>query len=192
MPELEIIFEKCRQGDKLAWEALVKATQSRIYGLALFYVRDREEAADVAQEIYIRMYRHLHQVQSSAGFRSWMFTIARNCCMDRIRKIKSRPKTIGSDVLDSSPAPQETGQEHRWEAQQRKELLYRAMDQLGDQAREILLLREIQQLKLSEIAQILSLPIGTIKSRTSRARVELAKSILVLDPSYGASGGKEG
>jgi RNA polymerase sigma-70 factor (ECF subfamily) len=192
LPDLEIIFEKCRQGDKLAWEALVKTTQSRIYGLAMFYVRDPAEAEDLAQEIFIRVYRSLHQVKSSAGFRPWMFRIARNCCLDRIRRIKSRPRTIGAGAIEQAPEPNQATADQSWDAKQRKDLLYRAMDRLSEQAREILLLKEIQQLKLTEIAQILSLPIGTIKSRTSRARVELAKSILALDPSYGAPGRESG
>jgi RNA polymerase sigma-70 factor (ECF subfamily) len=190
--ELDVIFERLKQGDKLAWEALVKQSQSRIYGLAMFYVRDSGEAEDLAQEIFIKIYKNLSQVKTSAGFKPWMFSIARNCCLDRIRRLKARPQTDSGASIDDGQAAADAAQERGWDAKKRKELLYRAMEQLGEQVREILLLKEIHQLKFVEVADVLSLPVGTIKSRASRARVDLAKSILTLDPSYGARTDDEG
>ena len=99
MLDLETIFERCAAGDKLAWEALVRETQSRIYGLALFYVKDTGEAEDLAQEIFVRIYRNLHQVKESSGFRAWMFAIARNCCRDRRRRIKTSPEIQSAELI---------------------------------------------------------------------------------------------
>jgi RNA polymerase sigma-70 factor (ECF subfamily) len=185
--ELDPIIERCRRGDDLAWEALVRKTQSRVYGLALQYVRDADEASDLAQEIFIRIYRNLHKMEAGSSFLPWMVRLARNCCIDRIRRIKARPPArdivVDEDLELRSAVP---SPEQSWDSDRRKELVYQAMGSLSEQNREILLLKEIQQLKLTEIAQVLGLPVGTIKSRASRARVELAKSVLKLDPSYGA------
>ncbi len=116
-----------------------------------------------------------------------MIRLARNSCIDRIRRIKARPPArdivVDEDLELTSALP---SPEQSWDSHRRKELVYQAMGNLSEQNREILLLKEIQQLKLTEIAGMLGLPIGTIKSRASRARVELAKSVLALDPSYGA------
>ncbi len=188
MQELDPILERCRQGDNLAWEALVRRTQSRVYGLALQYVRDADEASDLAQEIFIKIYRNLDKMETGSSFLPWMVRLARNCCIDRIRRIKARPPArdivVDEDLELTSALP---SPEQSWDSDQRKELVYQAMGSLSEQNREILLLKEIQQLKLTEIAGMLGLPIGTIKSRASRARVELAKSVLALDPSYGAA-----
>jgi RNA polymerase sigma-70 factor (ECF subfamily) len=188
VPELDAILERCRQGDNLAWEALIKQTQSRVYGLALHYVRNPEEASDLAQEIFIKIYKNLNKVESGAAFVPWMIRLSRNTCIDRLRRIKARPpardQVIDEDLqlTSTAPSPEET-----WGEERRKQLVYQAMGKLSEQNREIILLKEIQQLKLTEIASMLGLPVGTIKSRASRARVELAKSVLSLDPSYGAA-----
>ncbi len=188
MQELDPILERCRRGDNLAWEALVRRTQSRVYGLALQYVRDPDEASDLAQEIFIKIYRNLHKMETGSAFLPWMIRLSRNCCIDRIRRIKARPPArdvvVDEDMELTSGAP---SPEQSWDTDRRKQLVYQAMGQLSEQNREILLLKEIQQLKLTEIAGMLGLPLGTIKSRASRARVELAKSVLELDPSYGAA-----
>ena len=188
MQELDPILERCRRGDNLAWEALVRRTQSRVYGLALQYLRDPDEAADLAQEIFIKIYRNLDKMETGSAFLPWMVRLARNCCIDRIRRIKARPPArdvvVDEDLELTSAAP---SPEQSWDTDRRKQLVYQAMGNLSEQNREILLLKEIQQLKLAEIAGMLGLPVGTIKSRASRARVELAKSVLKLDPSYGAA-----
>ncbi|MBD3868720.1 MAG: sigma-70 family RNA polymerase sigma factor [Acidobacteria bacterium] len=186
--ELDPILERCRRGDNLAWEALVRRTQSRVYGLALQYVRDPDEASDLAQEIFIKIYRNLDKMETGSAFMPWLVRLSRNCCIDRIRRIKARPPArdvvVDEDLELKSSAP---SPEQSWDTDRRKQLVYQAMGKLSEQNREILLLKEIQQLKLTEIAGMLGLPVGTIKSRASRARVELAKSVLKLDPSYGAA-----
>ncbi len=193
MTELEAIFERCKLGDALAWEALVRKTQARVFSIALFYVRDRAEAEDLAQEIFIKIYRKMHDLKESGSFLTWMIRLARNCSIDRLRRFKARPPAqdlvIDSDVELSNA---DASQEQAFDSQLRVKLLYQAMDKLSDQAREILFLKEIEQLKLTEIAEMLSLPIGTVKSRSNRARLELAKSVLALDPSYGAAAAKGG
>jgi RNA polymerase sigma-70 factor (ECF subfamily) len=180
------LLARCRQGDDLAWEALVRRYQGRVYSVAYHYMRNVEEARDAAQEVFIRIYRRLDTFHGGETFLPWMLSLARNCCIDRLRKLKVR-NPAGSVTLDDAPqiAADQPSAEDEAGARSAEKLLYRALDRLSDKNREIILLKEIQGLKLEEIAEMLSLPIGTVKSRSNRARVELARKVRVLDPSYG-------
>ncbi len=187
MLDVSDLIERCRQDDDLAWEALVRRTQGRVYAVAYSYMRNREEARDAAQEIFIKVYRGLHTLQGDDVFMPWLLRLARNCCIDRLRRLKVRTPEIDVAVEDapeipaSGPSPEATSIQG-----DRVELLYRALDELSDQSREIIQMKDIQELKLSEIAEMLSLPLGTVKSRSFRARIELAAAVRQLDPSYGA------
>jgi RNA polymerase sigma-70 factor (ECF subfamily) len=185
--ELETLLERCKAGDELAWEALVRRFQGRVFALAYHYLRNREEAQDVAQETFIRIYRSLEGFDDHEKFLPWLVRIARNCSIDRIRRLKVRPP-LGGDELDEQtvgPHPG-TGPETIAMAGERSQLVYQALDQMTEINREMILLKEIQGLKQREIADLLDIPLGTVKARSNRARVELARRIVELDPSYGA------
>jgi RNA polymerase sigma-70 factor, ECF subfamily len=182
MSELDGLLSRCGQGDPCAWEALVRRYQARIYGYALHYLRDPEEARDVAQEIFIKMYQHVDGVRDGRTFVPWMLRLARNCCIDRIRNRKVRPfdfaaeadgETVDRASLHASPEDSliETA---------RRALLYRALAKLNATNRQIVLLKDIEQLHLADISTRLGLPLGTVKSRCNRARVELAKAVRSL------------
>lgn len=186
MIEITTLIARCRQGDALAWEALVRAYQGRIFGVARHYMRNPEEARDVAQEIFIRIYEKLGTFQGDARFVPWMLSLARNCCIDRLRRNKVRTPESSVPVEDepnlaaAGPSVEDqvsTGESH--------DLLYAALGEMSDTNREIILLKEIQGLKIEEIATMLAVPVGTVKSRSNRARSELARRIRILDPSYG-------
>ena len=141
----------------------------------------------MAQEIFIKIYRGLGTMREGDRFLPWMLRLARNCCIDQMRRLRVRtpaaevPVEEAPQIVTAEPTPEEsslTGARHG--------LLYRALGRLGEKNREMILLREIQELRLDEIASLLGLPIGTVKSRSHRARLELAKVVRVLDPSYGA------
>jgi RNA polymerase sigma-70 factor (ECF subfamily) len=182
----ETLLARCRRGDDLAWEALVRQYQGRVYAVAYHYMRDREEARDTAQEIFIKIYRGLGSMSEGDRFLPWMLRLARNCCVDRLRRLKVRtpaaevPVEEAPEIVAAEPSPEDSSL-----AGARHGLLYRAIAGLGEKSREMILLREIQELKLEEIAALLGLPIGTVKSRSHRARLELAKAVRGLDPSYG-------
>lgn len=182
MVELDTLLSRCRQGDQLAWEALVRRFQARIYGFALHYMRDREEARDVAQEIFVKVYQHLGSVRDGPTYLPWMLRLARNCCLDRIRSRKARAQdhTVrledAGELASMDASPQDSLLEGA-----RRTLLYRALDTLNEANREMVLLKDIQQLKLEEISSLLGLPLGTVKSRSNRARIELAKAVRSLE-----------
>jgi len=178
LPEL---LERCRRGDELAWEALVRRYQARAYGLALHYVRDAEEARDVAQEIFVRVYRNLGKLPAHELFLPWLIRLGRNLCVDHLRRAKVRPSGSAIPIeeapvlWDTAPTP-----EAAFATDASKRLVHEALQRLSAANREMILLKEIEGLELKEIASLLGLPLGTVKSRSNRARVELARAVLSL------------
>ena len=179
--ELTEILARCREGDELAWEVLVRQYQSRICAIAYTYVGNTEEARDLAQEIFVRVYRRLDSCQDAQRFQAWLVQIARNACIDHLRRRKARPPAQDIPVeklghlAAAGPDPEE-----QWVRDARKRLVYRALQTLSKINREIILLKDMQGLALEEIARMLDLPLGTVKSRTNRARIELAKAVNAL------------
>jgi len=182
--ELDTLVAQCKAGDEIAWEALVRRVQGRVFGLCFHYLRDREEAREVAQETFIRIYRGLNGFESSGSFLAWSVRIA---CFDRLRKQKTLA-THGADTIDDPEYGRELveSREGFVETQVRNQLLRKALDGMSAINREMILLKDIQGLKQREIADLLSIPLGTVKARSNRARTELAERVLDLDPSYGA------
>jgi RNA polymerase sigma-70 factor (ECF subfamily) len=180
---LEQTIRECQQGNALAWEALIKHYQGKVYGMAYHILRERGAAEDATQETFIKVYRRIKTFRSEQNsFLPWLLTIARNCCIDRLRKLKTRMKhetdTGGTpaDVAVESDGPEISSSER-----QRKQLLYQALDQFSQENRDVLLLKDIQGLKTEEVAEILSMPVGTVKSRSNRARIKLAKMLSSLN-----------
>jgi len=184
------LLQRCRSGDSLAWEALVLRYQARVYGLALSYVRNPEEARDVAQEIFVRIYRKLSSFNDQENFLPWLLRVGRNACIDHLRRLKARGSDVNSPIEEDMewPAP---GQSPEAEASsgECRQLVYAALQRLSETNREMIILKEIQGLKLEEIASLLALPLGTVKSRSNRARTELARAVLALDPAAGTTYG---
>lgn len=180
-PELELLLQRCRQGDEIAWEALVRRFQARVYALVCHYIRSREDARDVAQEVFVRVWRSLPNFENDGSFVPWLLRVARTTAIDHVRRRNVRPPAQDLpaeevfDLADPSLDPAE-------QAEQRSEnqLVRRALDGIGLLHREILVLRDIQGLALNEVAQLLDIPLGTAKSRASRARVELAEAVVAL------------
>ncbi len=185
MDDLDQILGRCRAGDALAWEALVRRFQGRVYGVAFHYLREREEAKDLTQEIFVKLYGSLDRFEGGA-FLPWLLQLSRNAAIDRLRRIKARPPASDIPAEEATalrtddPSPEES-----WIADGRKRLIHRALGRMSERNREMILLKEIQGLQLQEIAEMLKLPLGTVKSRSNRARVELARQVVELDPGYG-------
>lgn len=184
------LLERCRDGDELAWEALVRQEQGRVCSIALGYVGDQDEALDVAQEIFVRVWNRLSSCTDLGKFGPWLMSIARNACLDHLRRRKARPPRQDvpaeemHDLRSGGPTPEDD-----WLSTSRQRLVHRALGRLSEINREIILLKDIQGLALEEIAGMLELPLGTVKSRSSRARVELAQAI--VDLGGGPDAGRE-
>ena len=180
------LVERCRRGDGLAWEQLVRNCQGRAYGLAWHYLRNVEDARDVTQEAFVRVYRQLDAFEGGR-FLAWLLRITRNLCIDQLRRRKARPPTedLRADEHERAMPPDTAPDpEQAWLTDGRKRTVHAALARLSGANREMILLKEIQGLRLDEIASLLGLPLGTVKSRSSRARVELARQVVAVDPSY--------
>lgn len=182
MQDLEHTIRQCQRGDALAWEALIKHYQGRVYGVAWYFFRNRQDAEDVAQEVFIKVYRRLDTFRSDQdSFVPWLLAIARNCCIDRLR---GRKNHIAYDdelqQTEEEESVQDSDPQTAMGTEQRKQLIYQALDKVDATNREIILLKDIQGMKTEDVAEILSLPLGTIKSRSSRARIKLAKILTGL------------
>lgn len=190
--ELPELLTRCRAGDALAWEALVRRYQGRVYSTAYFYLGHAEEARDLAQEVFVRVYERLDRCTRDETFVPWMLQIARNAAIDRLRRLKARPQSSAipvdemGDLRSSWPDPAEELRVHR-----RRALVHRALGKLGSLNREILLLKEIQGMTFESISNLLQAPLGTVKSRSHRARLELAREIALLMKDEGHHGGPD-
>ncbi len=175
------LLNRCRSGDELAWEMLVRQQQGRVCAMAYGYLGDREETLDVAQDIFVRLYRKLDQCTDAERFGAWLSSLVRNVCLDHLRRRKARPPRQDIPAADmtslasAGPTPEE-----QWYRSARQSLVHRALQDLSDINREVILLKDIQGLPLDEVAGMLDVPLGTVKSRVSRARIELAQAIIAL------------
>jgi RNA polymerase sigma-70 factor (ECF subfamily) len=183
MTDLDMMLARCRRGDGDAWEALVRRYQGRIFGFALHYLRDHAEAEDASQEIFIKMYQHLDGVRDGGAFLPWMLRLTRNCCIDRIRgrrargfEIDAAGSGLGPERASTEASPEETLLETG-----RRRLVHRALARLTAVNREIVFLKDIEELKLCDISARLGVPLGTVKSRSNRAHVELTKAVRSLE-----------
>ena len=167
-------------GDKAAFEILVKNHEKHVYALALRLSRNREDAFDLSQEIFLRAYRTLSGFRGEASFSTWLYRLAYNLCLDYTRKMKKRceqPLTyyVGEEEYEHEWADFRYHPETEWEKQELRTAIAAAMEKISPEQRAILTLREIQGLAYDEIADILNLPTGTVKSRLARSREALRR-----------------
>jgi RNA polymerase sigma-70 factor, ECF subfamily len=176
--ELSTLLGRCRCGDELAWEALVRQFQARVYGVAYHYVENAEDARDLAQEAFIRIYQNLTLCTGEDRFLPWIIRITRNICIDHLRRKKSRPPAQDIPAEELSALRASGGDPAQlFAVDSRKRLVHNALQGMTDLNREMILLRDIQGLPLEEIASMLNVPLGTVKSRSNRARIELAQKL---------------
>jgi RNA polymerase sigma-70 factor (ECF subfamily) len=180
-PEAGLI-RRCLAGDEKAYRELVEMYQPRIYSLSLRMVRRSEDAQDVTQETFVRMFRALDRYDQERPFAAWLFSIASRLSIDHIRRRKHQPIPLTQrdrddeeytiDVEDPGLKPDEVAS--RSEEEDRTRTL---IDSLPPHYRIVVLLRHQQDLSYEEIAQALHLPLGTVKARIHRARALLKERI---------------
>ena len=164
-----------RQKDTRRFEALAAQEEKRVYALCLHMMGRQEDAQDCAQEAMLRAYRSFSSFRQDASFSTWITRIAMNVCVDALRKrkdavsLEALREDRGFDPPDPSP-----GAYARLEKKERMRLLRQAMDQLPPDLKAPLVLRDLRGMSYEEVAQTLSLPLGTVKSRISRAREKLS------------------
>jgi len=173
------ILDRCLAGEDSAWEELLKAHSRKIYNLCYRFTGRVEEAEDVTQEVFIKVFQTLKSYHAAQGsFGTWLNRVARNHLVDHYRRArKDRVTSSLEDELsetEQQPSPQmePTGQV---ESRERREVLQQGLDKLSPDLREAVILRDLHDLDYEEIAQVLSVPQGTVKSRINRGRLELGR-----------------
>lgn len=180
--ENEIIRSVLR-GNVNDFEKLVTAYEKNVYSLALRMVGDPEDAADMTQETFIKAYRSLSSFRGDSKFSSWLYRIASNVCLDFLRSRSRHPQaSLSSSDEDGRTAFELPDMSRNPEEQLMKKLsmeaVRRGLEQLPEQQRQILVLRELGGLSYAELAQTLGLEEGTVKSRIFRARKRLCALLL--------------
>lgn len=167
-------------GDKQAFNRLVLLYQARIYNLAYNYVKTEEEAKDVAQDVFVTAYRALPKLRDDTKFGAWLYQIGINHCRNRYKKLKRRGFFTQKSIDDeNAPVHLESGDspEQHFEQQQTIKLVRDTIAQMNETEREVLVLRDLQGLAYDEISEILDVPLGTVKSKLNRARLNLKKKL---------------
>jgi RNA polymerase sigma-70 factor (ECF subfamily) len=170
----------CRRGDEAAWRALVEAYTRKVFGLAYRFTGRGEEAEDLTQEIFVKVYQTLHKYREQDGpFGAWLMAVARNHAIDRYRRGRQERARREEDplVLDTARATSEHPVEGI-ERDERARIVHRGLRALPPELRLPLVLCDLQGMPYDEIASRLAVPLGTVKSRINRARLELAKRLL--------------
>jgi len=147
--------------------------------LARHYVGP-EDARDVAQEIFVRIYGARADFPEPDRFLAWTLRVGRNVCIDWLRRRKARPPSQDVDAAEIELASAEPTPEEAWSRSQRERIVERALGTLSGLNREVFVLREIHRLSVEHTAELLGVPAGTVKSRASRARLELARAVRAL------------
>ena len=173
------LIERCLRKDQSAWEGIVARYRRKVFHIAYKFTGKHDEAEDLSQEIFLKLFKSLDKFNRDADFSTWLSSVARNYCIDHYRASKREKEVVVEDLVAMDLAPAASGNPHRaLEDRDRRSFLRRGLEVLPDQLREAVILRDLQGLSYQEMADRLRLPEGTVKSRINRGREELARLLL--------------
>ena len=179
MTEQELV-RAAAGGDTEAFERLVETYENKIYTLALRMSGSPDDAGDIAQEAFLAAWRGLPAFRGEAGFATWLYRLASNATIDYLRRQRKQrgelsldDEELGLDAVDAGPGPQDAA-----EGEEVRSAVAAGLGALSEGHRQVLVLRELQGLSYEEIAAVLAVDLGTVKSRISRARSALRKILL--------------
>src|SRR5205823_5288553 len=179
---IETLIQRCLQGDQAAWDLIVRQYWRKVFNVAYKFVGKHDEAEDLTQDIFLKIFKSLDTFDRRANFQTWLISVSRNLCIDHYRSVRKEREMIDreADTTEIAPASPEPGPIAALEQRDRVVLLRQALAALPETLRTAVLLRDIQELSYQEIADRLHLPEGTVKSRINRGRNELARQIKKL------------
>lgn len=181
----QAVVERCLHGDSMAWAELVKAHHRRIYALCYRFTGSSHDAEDLTQDVFIKVYGNLSAFDLGRGsFQTWLTTLARNLLVDHFRRSRNQRVTDSMDAGWEEASEQPIAdrlmtagpnQHDRAAQQEIAKMVQQALTKISPELREAVILRDLQDMDYKEIAQVLNIPEGTVKSRISRGRAELAR-----------------
>jgi RNA polymerase sigma-70 factor, ECF subfamily len=180
--EIDSLIERCLKGDQRAWDEIVRLYWRKVFNVAYKFVGRQDEAEDLAQDIFLKLFKSLKTFDRRANFSTWLISVSRNLCIDHYRSMRREHDVVTHDVDVVSlarPSALDSPQV-ALERRDRVALLRAALDKLAPSLRTAVMLRDIQELSYQEIAEKLGVPEGTVKSRINRGRTELARQIARL------------
>jgi RNA polymerase sigma-70 factor (ECF subfamily) len=180
--EIDPLIQRCLKGDQSAWDAIVGLYWRRVFNIAYKFVGRHDEAEDLAQDIFLRLFKSLKTFDRRANFSTWLISVSRNLCIDHYRSMRREHELVAHeiDVVALAPPSAIDSPHAMLERRDRVALLRAALDKLAPALRTAVILRDIQELSYQEIADRLGVPEGTVKSRINRGRTELARQIARL------------
>jgi RNA polymerase sigma-70 factor (ECF subfamily) len=181
-----LLVRRCVGGDAAAWEEIVQRYHRRIYNICYRFAGSADDAQDLTQEVFIKMYRTLSSYDvERGGFMTWITTMTRNLLVDHFRKTKQERvteslDTVSSDHEDAMPLSEQIpdrgpAPDAKVQSRETGEAVHQALQKLSPELREAVILRDLQDLDYRDIATVLKVPEGTVKSRTNRGRAELGR-----------------
>lgn len=185
-PDL-LLARRAAGGRAEAWEELLALYGDRFFNLALHFTGSVTDAEDLTQEIFLRLHQNLRSYRGNVPLAGWALRLSRNVCIDHYRRTRRerRAAALSDEVLAHLPADDDP----QAEAQKRQQLraVYRGLEEMSEDLAEVVLLRDLQGWSLEETAASLEVPVGTVKSRLHRARLELAGRVAGLLGARGAA-----
>jgi RNA polymerase sigma-70 factor (ECF subfamily) len=180
MPDTEpSLIQRARKGDQEAFAVLVSGHQQYIYNLALRVLKNEEEALDIAQETFVRAWTALPNFRGQSQFRTWLYRIATNLCYNRLPNLRRSLNDLGDEVIPEIPDTDAAFDNPAlgFESRELRSYLHHAIDDLDDNYRLLISLRYQNELSYEEIAGMLNLPLGTVKTGLFRAREQLRRAL---------------
>ncbi|MBL8920985.1 MAG: sigma-70 family RNA polymerase sigma factor [Myxococcaceae bacterium] len=189
-----VLLSRLRRNDASAFETLVRLHQDRVYDFCVRMLNDREEAFDLTQEIFLSIHQNVDKFRADAKLTTWIFRISRNHCLNRLKYLKrrgrGRSEEFGevnehaiSESMGGSSAPDDAVVRQR-----ERQLVHKAIEELDEEQRSLVVLRDVEGLSYDEIMEITELPEGTVKSRLHRAREKLAGILARLETAFADRG----
>lgn len=175
------LIKRCRDGDQRAMEQIVKRYEKQVYNTAFGIVGNREDAQDITQDVFLTIWNKIGQFKFRSKFSTWIYQIAKNQSLN-LKNLKKRRQTDATEIDDSQawvPVDEKTPETTLLVYEQQK-LLLRALDNLKEKHRTILVLREMEALSYDDISEVLGCSMGRVKSRLHEARLALRKAFLTI------------
>ena len=177
-PEQHLI-QRAQKGDPEAFATLVTEHQRYVYNLALRVLKNEEEALDLAQETFVRAWTALPNFRGQSKFRTWLYRIVTNLCYNRLPNLRRSLNELGDDVIAELPETEIAfdNPAHGLESRELRSYLHQAIDRLDENYRLLISLRYQSELSYEEIATMLNLPLGTVKTGLFRAKEQLRRAL---------------